>query len=103
MTPEGILKADVLAYLKVAHPLHFRMQSGKVAVKRGFLHLAPEGTADILVFKRSQPNWIELKAPGQKTKKDRAEKQQAFRAWVLDKGHRHIQAQTLDEVIEFLR
>jgi hypothetical protein len=103
MTPEGALKAQVLDFLKVAYPLHFRMQSGKVAVKRGFLHLAPEGTADVLVFKGTQPCWIELKAPKGKTHKERAEKQQAFRERVLREGHRHIQAQTLDEVIEFLR
>jgi hypothetical protein len=103
LTPEGKVKAEVIEFLKNSGLLWFRMQSGKVAVKRGFLHLAPIGTADMLVFKGTEAIWIELKAPGQRTKKEREEKQQEFADMVLGMGHKHIKATSLDEVIEFVK
>ncbi len=102
-TPEAKLKAEVQDFLKQTGLVWFRMQSGKVAVKRGFLHLAPLGTADLLIFKDAQPHWVELKAPGQRTQKERAEKQAAFAERVRSMGHRHLQATTLDEVVEFVK
>jgi hypothetical protein len=102
-TPEAKVKSEVLEFLKRSSLIWFRMQSGKVAVKRGFLHLAPLGTADFLIFKGSEPFWIELKAPGQKTQKERAQRQREFAEKVLALGHKHLTAETLDEVIEFVK
>jgi hypothetical protein len=102
VTPEGRLKAEVSDFLKASGLFYRRMQSGIVRVKGGFLHLCPEGTADFLVC-CPDPRWIELKAPGQKTKKEREQKQQEFAEMVLSMGHKHIKASTLDEVIAFVK
>jgi hypothetical protein len=102
MTPEGELKAEVNEYLRDSGRFFLRMQSGRVKVKRGVMHLCPEGTADYLVC-CPDPRWIELKAPGAKTKKERAEKQQEFADRVIALGHKHLTAETLDEVIDFVK
>jgi len=99
MTPEGELKKQVLDFLNKTGEFYLRVNSGIVRVKRGFLHLAPEGTADLLIF-RDVPHWIELKAGT--TKKSRAEKQAEFRDKVLSLGHRHCVARSLDDVRNFL-
>lgn len=102
MTPEAELKAAVLEHLKRTGEDVIRLNPGKWPMKRGYMHGAPEGTADLLI-NRSIPHWIELKAAGNKTKKERAVKQAEFRAKVLALGHRHLTATTVDEVVEFLR
>lgn len=103
MTLEADFKREVKDYFRRTGVIWFPMNSGKVAVKRGFIHLCEEGTADLLVFQGAMPYWIELKGTGQKTKKERAEKQESFDIRVTALGHRHAKCQTLDEVIEFLR
>lgn len=101
MTPEGKLKLEVTKFLASSGLIYLRLNSGIVKVRGGFMHLCPEGTADFIVC-CPDPRWIELKAPGQKTLKTRAEKQQAFADKVMGLGHRHIQATSLDQVIEFV-
>jgi hypothetical protein len=102
MTPEGAVKAEVQDFLKRSGRFFLRLNSGRVKVKRGFIHLCPEGTADFLVC-CPDPRWIELKAEGQRTKKERAEKQQEFAEMVQAMGHRHLQATNVEQVMEFLK
>lgn len=101
MTPEGILKQEVTKYLAKSGLHYLRLNSGIVKVRGGFMHLCPEGTADFLIC-CPDPRWVELKAPGQTTKKVRAQKQAEFAGKVQALGHRHIQATSLEQVIEFV-
>lgn len=103
-TPETILKDEVTLYLAGAHIFFRRIQSGKVKVRGGWMQLAPEGTADIVVFPANgMPRWIELKAPNCTTAKARKKAQAAFAAQVRALGHRYRLCESLDEVIAFLQ
>lgn len=102
-TPEGDLKAAVVTVLNQLGYLWFRMQSGRVRVKRGWLHLHKEGTGDILVFPLGRVCWVELKAKGQKTLKERVEAQAEFGNKVRAIGHEYQICETTDEVIDYLK
>jgi hypothetical protein len=101
-TPEGRLKEEVIGELKKLGIFYLRTNSGVVKVRGGFIHLAPIGTADLLVFKGMQPYWIELKGLGQTTHRKRAEAQQAFAEEVEALGHYYRKCDSLTAVIEFL-
>ncbi len=101
MTPEGKLKVEVNDFLKKTGKVFLRLNSGMVKVRGGFMQLCPEGTADYLVL-CPDLRFIELKAPGAATKKKRAELQAAFAERVIALGHKHIQATSLEQVIEFV-
>lgn len=101
MKPEDILKAQVITYLNAAGIFYLRLNSGKLRVKRGFMQLAPEGTADFLIC-FPDPRWVELKAPGQATKASRKQAQDAFAARVEGLGHKHRYVTSVDELREFL-
>ena len=98
MKPEDVVKKAVHEYLTAAGIMFFRMQSGKVAVKRGRMQLCPVGTADFLVFPPNRTLWVELKALGQKTAKLRAVAQAEFRDKVLAAGHEHLTAYSVEDV-----
>ena len=99
-TPESALKKDVTDLLTKTGEFFLRINTGVIRKGSRYIHLAPEGTPDILVFR--QPNhWIELKSG--KTSKDRAEKQSAFREKVISLGHKHCVATSVVDVIEFLK
>lgn len=102
MTPENQLKADVIAALNKLGLFYRRMHSGGTRVKRGFMYLGPEGTADFLIFKGTMPFWVELKAPKQTTAKGRKEAQAAFAHEVRMLGHGYARCESVEEVIEFL-
>jgi len=102
-TPEGDLKAAVVTVLNQLGYLWFRMQSGRVRVKRGWLHLHKEGTGDILVFPPGRVCWLELKVKGQKTAKERVEAQAAFGKQVTAIGHEYRICETVAEVIAYLK
>jgi len=101
MSTEGQLKSQVNEFLKISGRFFLRLNSGMVKSGARFIYLCPEGTADYLVC-CPDPRWIELKAPKGTTKRDRAEKQQAFAVMVQSLGHKHLKATSLDEVIEFV-
>ena len=82
----------------------FRMQSGKIPMRGRWIHLCPEGTADLLCFPRSGGVvWIETKAPKGRTAKEQLEAQEAFRQRVEAVGHRYIKAFTIDEGLRALQ
>lgn len=99
--PEDQLKAEVIAYLNKTGTFFLRLNSGKVAVKRGWMHLCPEGTSDFLIC-TPEPRWVELKAPGQTTKASRKLAQAAFASRVEGLGHRHAFVTSVGELIDFL-
>ena len=50
MTAERDIKRAILEALHAAGIIAFRVHSGRVKVKRGWMHLAPEGTPDIVAI-----------------------------------------------------
>jgi hypothetical protein len=99
VTPESELKKSVTDFLTQTGEFFLRINTGVIRKGSRYIHLAPTGTPDILIF-RQPLHWIELKAG--KTAKDRAEKQAEFREKVLSLGHKHITAKSLEDVQEFL-
>lgn len=103
MTPEGILKKQVSEWLDGAGILYRRMNTGVIRKGSRFIHLCPEGTADLVVFPAyGMPKWIELKGVGQKTTRKRQEAQAAFAEQVRRLGHRYALCESLEAVIEFV-
>jgi hypothetical protein len=100
-TPEAIIAGEIRDFLKDTGEFFIRLNSGTIRKGNRFIKLCEVGTPDFIVF-RDVPHWIEVKAEGQRTQKERAEKQAAFADKVVKLGHRHIKATTLTEVIEFL-
>lgn len=68
MTPEGKISKEIRDALKALGYLAVRVQSGVVKVRGGYMHLAPEGTADVFVVLRPAGRLmgIEVKQPGEK-------------------------------------
>lgn len=106
MTPESKLKKEVTGYLDGARIFYRRMNTGVIRKGSRFIHLCPEGTADLMVCKFWRPYvwvlWIELKDPNGSTAKKRQMAQAAFRDEVVSLGHRYAICESLDEVIAFL-
>jgi hypothetical protein len=81
-----------------AGALVFRMPVGKIQKGKHWVHLCPEGTADLLVFPRSGGVfWVETKDPTGTTAKTRREAQGAFRARVEALGHRYLRVTSINE------
>jgi hypothetical protein len=98
------LTGPLLRMIQQTGTIAFRMQSGRVKVAGGWMHLCPEGTADILCFPRGLPvTWIETKAPDGKTAKARQESQADFRYRVEQIGHRYLRVMSIDEGLAALK
>lgn len=95
---EADVKLAVQQWLERAGYFWLRIQSGKVRVKRGYMQLCPEGTADLVVFHDGKTCWIEMKADKGKQKPS----QMIFEAKAKAAGHSYIIARSLDEVRDFL-
>jgi hypothetical protein len=96
MTPEGIVKAAVLDYLKESGRFYMRMNSGTVRVRGGMMHLCPVGTADILTFGPTGGcMWIELKH----RKGEQGKKQVEFQEKVTAIGHSYVVARSVEDVV----
>src|SRR5262245_42370766 len=88
---------------------NWRMNSGVVRVRGGFMRLAPEGTPDIL----AAPNvpegmtawecpkllWIEVKKPGGKLRPA----QLAFGDRMRNRGHAWLCVESFHEVLDWLK
>jgi hypothetical protein len=84
--------------------LVFRMPVGKLRKGKHWIHLCPEGTADLLIFPRAGGvYWVETKDPDGITAKSRKESQDRFRQKVEALGHRYVRATTLDEGLAVLK
>jgi hypothetical protein len=103
MSEQSEITSPIKTALEKAGYFVLRIQSGVVRVKGGFMHLAPTGTADLLVFDGRKPLWVEAKLKGNKTNKKRAADQAEFRDRVLALGHGHVRAESLDDVLEALK
>lgn len=78
--PETALKRAILDALEVIGVEAWSTASGKVRARRGYVHLAPAGTPDILGYVADgRLLGIEVKVPGDSTSRERRELQQAWR------------------------
>lgn len=92
VTPESKLKSEVLAFLRVCGIRFFRMQSGKVRVRGGWMQLCPDGTPDILCLS-GKTVWLELKQETGKMRKA----QEVFRVDAESRGEKyHVIRTTAD-------
>ena len=110
-TPEGQVLHAICEYLMLKGILWFRMNAGQRVIegingKRRMIRMQGAGTADILAFLPWQKNegviplpvWIEVKAPGKLNNVSAA--QEAFARMVVDHGHIHCVADSVDAVIK---
>lgn len=108
MSETRTITTPILQALKKMGILCFRMNSGKLRVRGGFVHMAKRGTADILCFpyitstRRSNVLWIETKDPQGATAKEQREAQAAFKEEVEALGHTYLKAHSLDDVLAVL-
>jgi hypothetical protein len=78
---ETELQRAIVLALEALGVTVIRTQAGRVPVRRGWLHLAPEGWPDLTGYlPDGRFLGLEIKVPKGKTDKDRAEKQAAWRA-----------------------
>lgn len=100
MSETSELTGPLVKMYQQAGAIAFRMNSGKVKVRGGWMQLAPNGTSDILVFPVSGPvTWVETKIKNGKQNEDQLE----FELRVKMFGHRYILARTIDEGMEALK
>jgi len=101
VTPEGQVKKDIQDYLTGTGMFWRRLQSGKVAVKRGWMQLNPIGTYDFLVCPRKgfAIGWIETKQLKGKLRPEQVE----FRDMVSELGHPTVTAESVDDVEKWLK
>lgn len=101
MTPEGQVKKDIQDYLADIRIFFRRLQSGKVAVKRGWMQLNPKGTYDFMVCPRKgfAIGWIETKQIKGKLRAEQVE----FRELVMELGHPTLTAESVSDVEKWLK
>ena len=93
----------IMKYLDRLGIFYLRNQSGRVKVRGGWMNLAPQGTADLVIFPDGKlPIWVECKVTGNKTSKERQQSQAEFAETVRRLGHTAIQATCLDDVLAVL-
>jgi hypothetical protein len=89
-TPEGIVKKQILDYLKARGIFHWVNQAGRIPGRK----LLKTGIADILGVFRGRMLAIEVKAPGEKP----SDKQEEFIADVNRHGGIAFVAKSVDDV-----
>jgi hypothetical protein len=92
----ALVAAVIDAINKSREAYVFRCNSGIVPVRRGYLHLAPAGTPDVIgwTLRGGRFVGIECKVPGAKTDPERAAKQAETRERIIAAGG--IAAQVTD-------
>jgi hypothetical protein len=81
------------------------IHAGRVKVRGGWLHLCPTGTPDVVGYTLRSGRFvgIEIKVSGNRTKKERAEKQHAFQCDIALHGGISGQVETADDAITIIR
>jgi hypothetical protein len=96
VTEEGKVKKDVLKFLKDTKRYHMRMQSGRVKVRGGMMHLQPVGTADLLTFaENGRCIWLELK----QLKGTQRQAQIDFEHRMRAMGHSYAVVRSVDDAV----
>ena len=76
-----------------------RLNSGKVRVRGGYMHLCPPGTGDILCWTKGRTLWLETKA----LKGVMRDKQIEFREMVTALGHEYYEIKSIDAGLDAVR
>lgn len=97
---EGEIQSEILQALKRVGIQAMRINSGMAKVRGGWLQLAPEGTADLIVFPRGKcPVWLEIKSE----KGKQGEAQREFETNVRNLGHGYFVLRGLDDLMPLLK
>ena len=100
MTPEGVVKREIQDAFKALGVLCIRVNSGRVRVRGGWQHGAPEGTADLLVFPGGgRMLAVEVKQPGERA----TEVQLAWGADWTRRGGVYVVVDSLDGALDALK
>lgn len=101
MTPETKIKGEVQDLLNSLGVFYMRLQSGRVRVRGGMMHLCPTGTADLVVYptKGFGVGWIEMK----QLKGVQRESQVEFEKKAQAAGHPYLVARSADDVMNWMR
>ena len=103
MSETSELTGPLVKMYQQAGAIAFRMNSGKVKVRGGWMQLHSAGTADILCFPRGRVLWLETKDSKGHTNKEQVEAQAAFRDKVLEIGHEYFRITSIDQGLEAVR
>ena len=96
---EPQLRNRIEEHLKAEGHLVFRMNSGMVRARAGWVKLAEKGTADLLCFTSSRTVWIETKAVhGRQTKE-----QLAFEQTVCQFRHAYLMPRSWEQFLALWR
>ena len=92
---EAEIQKQIIDYLKASGCTVIRVNSGRVKARNGYVHLAPDGTPDLLaITRRGRHVWIEVKTPKGKLR-------DAQRAWIdrhRARGCEVVVARALEDV-----
>lgn len=99
---ETDLQAKIVQELERAFPRAkvLRLNSGSVRVKRGYLHLLPKGTPDILVvLPRDRTCWLEVKT----SEGMASDEQMEWAIWAAKSDHPHAYVRDVQSAIDAVR
>jgi hypothetical protein len=94
--PETQLQAVIVAALGAAGRIAWRVNSGSVRVRRGYLHGAPEGAPDLYVLGWG---WLEIKGAKGKLNEAQEKTHELLRAH----GERVAVVRSAEEALEVVR
>ena len=77
---ETAIQKDIIATARNKHHKVYRMNSGGSRVRHGYIHLAEEGTPDLLiVMSGGRSIWVEVKRPGERPTEIQAKRHRELR------------------------
>jgi Holliday junction resolvase len=98
---EGDLVKAIISHYKNRDNIKlFRVHSGKVQIKGGFMQLAPAGTPDLVGYKGGSFIGIECKTTAKESKL--SPEQIEFRTHVYRSGAVYIEARHLQDVVDII-
>lgn len=103
---EAALKRDVLDAVNATGAVRaWSSPAGIVKVRGAWLHLAPLGCPDIVGFVLRDGRFfgLEIKVPGNKTAKARAEAQHAFQSAIAENGGVVGQVESVEQAVALVR
>lgn len=96
---ETKLQREAKEALEACGYLVRRIQSGSARVRRGYMHFAEKGTADLIVQGARFVAWVEMKSPGGAQNDD----QEMFEAEIVRRGGVYLTARNAAEAVDKVR
>lgn len=98
---EGDLVKEIISHYKNRDNIKlFRVHSGKVQIRGGYMQLAPAGTPDICGYKGNTFIAIECKTKEKASKLN--SEQESFKAHAQNNGVVYIEARHLQDVVDII-